>query len=141
MTPPTSLADDRATGRARGRDGPVTANQVDALEHAVLTALAELSAQVAAIEAKLDALGPPVDARHAEFFTAIARALEDRDLPFDVHEVVAAARSDHRLDRALHALNATTVPRLGALLRTLRGRTFAGLRLTRVGRDWQLDRT
>jgi hypothetical protein len=63
----------------------------------------------------------------------------DRNLEFDVDTVFEAAAVDEPLSAALTKCGATTHEKLGALLRSLKHYDLEGVRLTRVGRKWELS--
>ena len=102
------------------------------------------------LERRLDSLESRLDApdrlaseddRRARLLRALAGTMGDLDLPFDVSEVMQAARSDARLNDALEALAIHRTSELGALFRSLRDRDVDGLRLRRDGREWRIERS
>lgn len=109
----------------------------------------ELQGEVLArIEASLVANMPAKDERRAVFLRALATAMSDCDLEFDVYEVLHHRRVSTDLDQALDALGFTdsepderAARRLGTLFRDIHKRPVCHeLRLVRDGRSWRLVR-
>ena len=125
-----SLADD--VGVTAGSDP----GQPDALE----AILDELRAIRRLLEGRAQGAAPvSVKPAHARLLAAIVDNQNGLDLPFEASEMFDAQRHDAELAAALEALHITTVASLGALFRSLNGRTLDGRRLVRDGRRWLIE--